>query len=84
MFRFYIISNIEANPYSPKSYNPSLDSAEKDKVLEVSNFRNIFGIKDFGHKNLRFLVLFLCLPMFHALLPLTGASRWLEDSVILP
>ena len=54
------------------------------KTLELSNFRNIFGIKDFGHKNLRFLVLFLYLPMFHALLPLTGASRWLEDSVILP
>ena len=84
MFRFYIISNIEANPWSLKSYNPSLDSVEKDKVFELSNFRNIFGIKDFGHKNLHFLVLFLYLPMLHALLPLTGASRWLEDSVILP
>jgi hypothetical protein len=48
---------------------------EKDKVLELSNFRNIFGIKDFGHENLRFFFVFIfanapCAAPFDWRLPL--------------
>ena len=38
MFRFYVLSLFEANASSTKNYNPSLDSVNKNTLLEPNAF----------------------------------------------